>query len=1259
MSGASIAELITAARAGSVEVYGLTRPFTAYVAARLAGAYPGSPLVIVCADETTARRLVEDIELFAPPRDLGDPVAPPPALAIPGLDTSPYADIRVDPDALAARMGALYRLARRGSLVAPIVVVSAASLIRRVIPRDQLEALAVTVCKGQSIDRDATAQELTKAGYSRATVVEDPGTFAVRGGVLDVFSPLYRYPARIELFGDEIESIRLFDPDTQRTLRDIDELHLPPVRETVITAGADVRTKILAAADAAHHPSAATRRVLEQIDSGEDFIGIDGLIPAFHGQLAPLWTYLSDALDSGDPQPARWLILDPDAIMRAAEDELEVAESRYEDRLSDGRLGFPPGEHYVLREELEDSLDGIEPRIEARSLELAGDDNGGMESGDGERVGSLRFSVDDNRTLRAELERARKLAADELLRPLVRSIAEWRKDNWRIAVAAGSRERSGQLAALLNDYDVPSIAAKSAAKSTESNAPGRRELHFDEIEPGAPPTILRGKLSEGFALPADKIVLLSADDIFGPRRRSSARQRAAAKRARAALTGGTGDFSQLSIGDHVVHDLHGVGLYRGLIKLPVSQEGPEIDFLHLEYRGGQLYLPVYRLNEVARYIGAEGHTPRLDKLGGITWEKTRRKASKQIKALAEELLQIYAQRAALPGFAYPAGDSMYREFEATFPFEETPDQQKAIDDVMADMESDKPMDRLVCGDVGYGKTEVAIRAILKAALGGKQAAFLAPTTVLVEQHYRTMSERFSGWPIELGRLSRFQSKAEQVATIKGLAAGTIDAVVGTHRLLSNDVRFKGLGLIVIDEEQRFGVAHKEKLKRFRTQIDVLTLTATPIPRTLHLAMAGLKDLSIIATPPADRRSIRTFVARYDDAVLREGIRREIGRGGQVFFVCPRISEAAQSARKQAARRGNKIRSRAATSMPARRSMGEWADHLQELVPDAKVVIAHGQMKPAALEKAMVSFVAGESDLLVSTTVIENGLDIPRANTMFVANADRFGLSQLYQLRGRIGRSKERAFCYLMVPPLDKLPTDARRRLEALQRFSDLGAGFQIASHDLEIRGGGELLGAKQSGAIAAVGFETYVAMLEEAVAELQNRESPAIRRARDPELNVEIPGYIPDDYIPDTNQRLELYKRLSDAESEDEVKQLLDEMRDRYGNLPPEVITLGDLMVLKVHARGLRARSLELTRSRLVLALADDTPLGPDALVELVQDPRYRLTPDMRLARSFSPRRGAPGRRERAAMLAAARRLCYVIPSRSLMNIVKEEHHAR
>ncbi|MBZ0231274.1 MAG: transcription-repair coupling factor, partial [Deltaproteobacteria bacterium] len=690
---------------------------------------------------------------------------------------------------------------------------------------------------------------------------------------------------------------------------------------------------------------------------------------------------------------------------------------------------------------------------------------------------------------------------------------------------------------------------------------------------------------------------VSTADVLGARK--PAPRRSAAKKARDALLGGVGDFSQLAPGDFLVHQLHGVGRYRGLVKLPgtgprsrdatrggVNAGGLDpgrgdgnvpfgIDFLHLEYDGGTLYLPVYRLGEVQRYVGAEGHAPRIDKLGGVTWEKARAKVSRQVAALAEELLQVYAQRAALPGHRFPAADDYFREFEAAFPFEETPDQAAAIDAVLTDMESAKAMDRLVCGDVGYGKTEVALRAVFRAALAGKQAVLLAPTTLLVEQHARTMSERFASWPVKVGKLSRFQSRNEQLATVRALADGNLDVVVGTHRVLSPDVRFKDLGLVVIDEEQRFGVTHKERLKKLRTQVDVLTLTATPIPRTLHLAMAGMRDLSIIATPPADRRAVRTFVATVDEALVKSAIEQELARGGQVYFVTRTIGD-------------ERPGTGTGTGTGRRESIHDWAGMVRRLVPKARVGVAHGALPAEKLEDVMVQFVKGELDVLVATTIVESGLDIPRANTMFVARADTFGLSQLYQLRGRVGRSRERAYCYLLVPSPDQLTDEARRRLEALQRFTELGAGFQIASADLEIRGGGELLGAKQSGSIASVGFDQYTKMLEAAVAELRGQP---IHQLVDPELTIEVPGFIPDDYVPDTGQRLELYKRLSAIEDEDEVREVLDEMQDRYGPLPGEVLLLADLMVVKALARRIDAISVELTRARLAIGLGPSTPV--------------------------------------------------------------------
>ncbi len=1159
---ATLDDLRRALAGGAARATGMAPQFAAYVAAHLLEDND-RPLVVVTPDPDSARRFAADLRFFLPPPE--EPTRGG-VLTLPAIDTSPYADLSPDRPALVRRLAALYRLARGGELAPRAVVASASALLRRVVPADELLALSQTVRAGDEIDRDATAEALVAAGYERAPVVEDPGTFAVRGGVIDVFPALYGQPVRIDLFGDEIETLRFFDPQSQRTLRDAETIDLPLARETVATSDADVRARIFEAADAAAHPSKQTRKLLESIAGGDLFVGIETLTPAFHARMDPVWSYLPSSDD------ALWIVVDPDRIRVAAEDELELAGTRYQDRLDDHKVAFPPTDHYVSTGDLTDALAAPRHRLVLPALALADD------------APALRFAVNDNLALRSELERVRKQHADELIKPLADALRRWRADGWRVAIVCDGASRADRLAGLLDASEITTVNR------------GAPHEALPALEVGGPPAIIRGALSEGFALASERLALLTADDIFGARIHRGKTDARAARRARDALLGGISDFSQLGEGDYLVHDLHGVGVYRGLVKLPVGRDptAPAIDFLHIEYDGGTLYLPVYRLGEVQRYVGAEGLKPRLDKLGGVTWDKARRKVSREVRQLAEELLQLYAQRAALPGHAYPPADAMFREFEATFEFDETPDQQKAIDDVLADMESEQPMDRLVCGDVGYGKTEIALRAAFKAVAGGKQAAVLAPTTVLVEQHYRTMSARFEGWPVTVARLSRFQPRREQIEVIKGLAAGTIDVVIGTHRLLSRDVRFSDLGLIVIDEEQRFGVAHKERLKKMRTQVNVLTLTATPIPRTLHLAMAGLRDLSIIATPPADRRSIRTFVAREDDGVLREAIRRELGRGGQVFFVTPRI----------------------AGSRGGERSLDEWAAHLRRVVPEARVLAAHGQMSETQLEKAMVGFVNGEADILVSTTIIESGLDIPRANTMFVARSDQFGLAQLYQLRGRIGRSRERAFCYLLVGAPEKLTDEARRRLEALQRYTELGAGFQIASHDLEIRGAGELLGRRQSGSIASIGFDAYTHMLEEAVAELRGEP---IHRPRDPVLNCDIPGFIPDDYVPDTGQRLDLYKRLASAEDEDELAEVVAEMADRYGPVPLEVSLLADLSGLRVHARVLGAESLDLTAGRLTVAMGEGARLDPGKVALLVgaRGSRWKLTPDMRLTRAL------------------------------------------
>ncbi|MBE7447791.1 MAG: transcription-repair coupling factor [Kofleriaceae bacterium] len=1179
---ASLRELIRHAARGPVVVHGATPPWVALAAARLAAADPSRPVIVVTADDAVAARLADDLAGFHPG-----------AALLPAPDGSPYAELAADRVVAAARLGVLYRLA--SGEPPPLIVTSVAALLRRTLDREELLARSLTVRAGQAVDRDQLAARLVAAGFARVPVVEDAGTFAVRGAVVDLATPLLPYPVRLELDGDLVESVRLFDPSTQRTLRTIERVDLHPVRETIVTGDVDWRGALREAADQVHHPSRATRALIEQVAAG-DFIGIDVLMPAFHARTAAVWALT--------PPATTWLWWDPDAALATADAELADAAARHAERVAHRQVSFPPAAHYLDRGELLARLTADPRRVVAPTLELADDPRAA-----GAAV--LRVALDDLRPLRAELERLRAQHDDHLAAPLARAVAAWRADGLTVTFAADSAQRADRLAGLLDGYGL-------AADRIAELGPGALAAPAGApLDPGAPVRIAVAPLSASVVSRADGLAVISTADVLGARK--AAPRRAAARKARDALLGGVGDFSQLAVGDFLVHQLHGVGRYRGLVKLPGT--GP-VDFLHLEYDGGTLYLPVYRLGEVQRYVGAEGHAPRLDKLGGVTWEKARTKVSRQVAALAEQLLQLYAQRAALPGHRFPPADDYYREFEAAFAFEETPDQAAAIDAVLADMESPRAMDRLVCGDVGYGKTEVALRAIFRAALAGKQAVLLAPTTLLVEQHARTMTERFASWPISVGRLSRFQSKAEQLATVRALAAGTLDVVVGTHRVLSPDVRFRELGLVVIDEEQRFGVTHKERLKQLRTQVDVLTLTATPIPRTLHLAMAGMRDLSIIATPPADRRAVRTFVATVDETLIKGALEAELARGGQVYFVTRTIGEPAR----------RRPGATAAASRPGEAGIHDWAELVRRLVPRARVGVAHGALPADELEDVMVQFVRGDLDVLVATTIVESGLDIPRANTMFVARADAFGLSQLYQLRGRIGRARERAYCYLLVPPPDQLTDEARRRLEALQRFTELGAGFQIASADLEIRGGGELLGPRQSGSIAAVGFEQYTRMLESAVAELRGQP---IHHPIDPELTIEVPGFIPDDYVPDTGQRLDLYKRLSAIEDEDEVREVLDELHDRYGPLPGEVLLLADLMVVKALARRLGAVAIELTRSRLALALAPDAALAAGAPPDPAA-PADRLPPPWR--RERDGRLHAPIGKDETAPAAAARR---------------------
>jgi len=1106
----------------------------------------GRRVVVVTADEQTATHRAGDLAFFWGAKDESA------VASLPGLDTPPYAETTPDRETEMNRLVALHRLASGGD--SPFLVASAASLLRRVVPRDALVAATVRVEAEQELDREAFTERLVAAGYTRAPVVEDPGTFAVRGAIVDVFVPSQTLPVRIELYGDLVEAIRFFDPESQRARGAIPALAVHPVREQLRTPEALARAKerIRALCDAIDLPTTRTRELLDSVETGRVLFGAEALTPAFHERLCPVADYLGgDEIVVFD---------DPTAVVESLAAERERADAARAARKERGAPAFEVDAHYVAPEDVT-ALGARGHAVLAHRLGALGPEWSSL------REPTIDLGAEDNTALSAACKSARAAKGREAPAPLATRLRELRSLSVRTMLTAHNDTQAERIALLVESMGLP-VARGAGAPSLGGRG-----------SPTAPVEIAVGPLRRGFFAPADVLALVTEEEIFGPR----ADRKVRVVKRDAFLE----DLRTLEVGNLVVHAEHGVARYTGLQRRSVA--GVDIDFLVLEFAGGdKLYLPVYRLSQVTKYVGGEaGDDVKLDRLGGQTFAAKKARVSKAVREMADGLLKLYAERQALPGRAMPEPDYAYREFEASFPFTETPDQERAIQEVQADLSSERPMDRLVCGDVGFGKTEVAMRAALRTVEAKMQVAVLVPTTVLAQQHYQTFSRRFEDFPVTVDVLSRFRSKKQQEDTLKRLRDGKLDVVIGTHRLLSKDVHWKNLGLLVVDEEQRFGVAHKERIKALRAQVDVLTLTATPIPRTLHMAMAGLRDLSLITTPPPDRRAIRTYVSQMDERLVTEAIERELARGGQVFYVYNRVHD-----------------------------IGERLELVQRLVPRARVLVAHGQMNEAALEKAMTDFVAGGADVLIATAIIESGLDIPRANTMIIDRADMMGLAQLYQLRGRIGRSRERAYCYLLVPPPGKMTDEARERIAALERFSAVGSGFHIASMDLEIRGAGDLLGPDQSGQVAAVGFEMYCQMLEEAVAELRGT---TVSRDVDPELTFDVPAFLPDDYVPETGVRLSLYKRLADAASEDEVYAIGEEIADRCGPLPPESRMLIELMVIKVRLRRLRALGMEASGERVTLHLREDTPLGPSRVLELVNraGSPWRLTADMKLVRRF------------------------------------------
>ncbi len=1111
-----------------IDIVGLRDGADALLLSRLVNEQQGLA-VIVCPTQEQARQLVTDLCFFHPqPDQIG---------LLPHWEMNPYDALTPHAELEAIRLTTLAALEARQlrALVLPVK-----SLIQKVMPRQVLAQVTLPLLADEEYPRQPLLDSLLQLGYQPVSLVEDRGTFAVRGDLVDIFPADGQTPVRIDFYGDYVEKIRPFDPATQRSEKTTrDAVTLIPAREMILH-GPFLETlahKLKTRCDELSIPRAEREAIMTELREGILAPGRAFLLPLNYPELDPVSAYFDDY---------RLILLEPPALEQES-DQFQQDIRAGEERMLEKQVPHAARQSLYLEPDEVGRILETSKRIELSSLHL-------LQLEDQRQ--RFFFNCFGNDHLRAK-----PTGGQDGLEPLLEHLYQARRDNWRTLLVCRQQGQAERLQELLGNHDI--------------HIEIERNKHFDGLQPGQIRLTI-GTISAGFCLPDDKLALISEEDIFG---RRSHRRRSGAGRARQLLS----SLAELKENDYIVHTDHGVGRYRGLIHLQTDDIAG--DFLHLQYAGSDtLYLPVERIGKIQKYVSAEGQSPRLDKMGGQGWEKAKIRARAAVEELARQLLELYAKRELRQGFAFSAPDTLFREFEATFPHEETIDQLQAINDTLKDMQSAKPMDRLVCGDVGYGKTEVAMRAAVKAVLDNKQVAVLVPTTVLARQHWESFCQRLENFPIRVDMLSRFRTTARNRQTLEAVAAGKVDILIGTHRLLQRDVHFKDLGLLIVDEEQRFGVGHKEKLKQLRAEVDILTLSATPIPRTLHMSLSGLRDLSVIETAPVDRLAIRTYVTRFEENLIRQAILRELRRGGQVYFVHNRVQ-----------------------------SIAAMAEQLRRIVPEATIAVGHGQMPEKELEQVMLDFVSGKSNLLLASTIIENGLDIPRANTMIINHADHFGLSQLYQLRGRVGRSDRRAYAYLLIPGEAALTREARERLRILQELTELGAGFRIASHDLELRGAGDLLGGKQSGPIAAIGFEMYTELLEETIDRLRGNER---QEQIDPEIRLGLSAYLPETYVPDPNQRLQLYQRMATVEEEDMLFDLVDELRDRFGELPAAAETLVGAMRIRTLLKRLWIELLEYDGKRLILLFHAATPVSPEQIRQLIteQPERYRLGNDYRLS---------------------------------------------
>jgi transcription-repair coupling factor (superfamily II helicase) len=1089
----------------------------------------GRPLLVVTAQPERAQQIYDELRIWS--------TTPEGVLRFPEPDALPYERVPWATETIGKRLATLSALS---TIPYPLVVTSARALMHKTIPLEEFKTSTHTLRAGQTISLQKTLAHWYALGYRPESVVEEPGTFSRRGGIIDIFPPGNPWPGRIELFGDQIESLRTFDPTSQRSRESITSFTLTPASEALPKYGQRA-AELVADLEltGCHSPAQSEfKGDWEALQRGEGFRGLEFYVPYLYPRPGMLTDYL----------PAEGLLLVDDWVeLEAAVEELEAQAMKLrEDLLEVGDLPCGLTIPYFTWQELEPALMGRKPLVLGYEWSV------------------LDADLQEPSHLEAQ-ESVGKATPQDTVAPLRLRLSQH--------FTPGSRY-GGQLKRVLEDCrsmtdEGQRVVVVSRQARRMSELMSERGIHATAVAdvPEPPPprslTLVQGTLAEGWRLQiaGDKLQsmicnLLTDTEIFGwarPLPRRAPQPRAITPEA---------FFSDVAPGDYVVHIEHGIGLFQGLTKLTL--DGTEREYLQVDYAAGdKLYVPIHQVDRLSRYVGAGDRPPFVNRLGTTDWARVKAQAKRAVEDIARDLLELYSAREVIPGHAFSPDSPWQAELEAAFPYIETKDQVAAVEAVKADMEQIKPMDRLICGDVGYGKTEVALRAAFKAVLDGKQVALLVPTTVLAQQHHRTFLERLKPFPVEVEMLSRFRSHREQERVLERLRKGQVDIVIGTHRLLQKDVAFKDLGLLIIDEEQRFGVTHKEKLKQMRKEVDVLTLTATPIPRTLHMSLMGVRDMSTIETPPEERLPVMTHVGEYNESLIRKAILRELARGGQVYFVHNRVQ-----------------------------GINQMAQRLTKIVPEATLAIGHGQMPERELEQVMLDFAAGQVDVLVCTSIIQNGLDIPNANTIIINRADRFGLAQLYQLRGRVGRSAVRAYAYFLHSRHQRLSETARKRLQTILEASELGAGFRIAMRDLEIRGAGELLGARQHGHIAAVGFDLYCRMLAQAVRELKGEEPSQLLGEEAAylrplhsgvQINLPLTLSLPEDYVPDESLRLHLYRRLAGLGTLAEVDDMAQELEDRFGELPQATVNLLYQLRLKILAMAAGVQAISTEEGQVVI----------------------------------------------------------------------------